>query len=48
VGDTLFNIFRKSVFPAFADDQEELFRSWENRPTLVEDTSTPDTETPLG
>jgi len=27
VGDTLFNIFRKSVFPSFADDQEELFRS---------------------
>ena len=28
VGDTLFNNFRKSVFPPFADDQEELFRSW--------------------
>ncbi len=28
VGDTLFNIFRKSVFPPFADDQEELLRSW--------------------
>ena len=28
VGDTLFNIFKKSVFPPFADDQEELLRSW--------------------
>ena len=28
VGDTLFNIFRKSLFPPFADDQEELLRSW--------------------
>jgi hydroxyacylglutathione hydrolase len=28
VGDTLFNVFRKSVFPPFADDQEELSRSW--------------------
>ena len=28
VGDTLFNLFRKSVFPPFADDQEELLRSW--------------------
>jgi len=29
VGDTLFNIFRTSLFPPFADDQEELLRSWE-------------------
>jgi hydroxyacylglutathione hydrolase len=29
VGDTLFNVFRKSLFPPFADDQEELLRSWE-------------------
>lgn len=29
VGDTLFNVFRKSLFPPFADDQEELVRSWE-------------------
>ena len=28
VGDTLFNVFRKGVFPPFADDQEELLRSW--------------------
>jgi hydroxyacylglutathione hydrolase len=28
VGDTLFNIFRKSLFPPFADDQEELLKSW--------------------
>lgn len=28
VGDTLFNIFRKGVFPPFADDQQELLRSW--------------------
>jgi hydroxyacylglutathione hydrolase len=27
VGDTLFNAFRKSVFPPFADDREELLRS---------------------
>jgi hydroxyacylglutathione hydrolase len=29
VGDTLFNIFRKTVFPPFADDQEKLLTSWE-------------------
>lgn len=29
VGDTLFNIFKKSVFPAYANDQETLLRSWE-------------------
>jgi hydroxyacylglutathione hydrolase len=29
VGDTLFNVFRKGVFPPFADDPEELLRSWE-------------------
>ena len=28
VGDTLFNLFRKSAFPPFADDEEELLRSW--------------------
>jgi hydroxyacylglutathione hydrolase len=27
VGDTLFNVFRKSVYHPFADDQEELLRS---------------------
>ena len=29
VGDTLFNIFRKSLFPPFADDPDELLKSWE-------------------
>ncbi|MCJ7664869.1 MAG: MBL fold metallo-hydrolase [Desulfobacterales bacterium] len=29
VGDTLFNIFKKSVFPAYANDQETLLSSWE-------------------
>ncbi|MFC1863919.1 MBL fold metallo-hydrolase [Thermodesulfobacteriota bacterium] len=33
VGDTLFNIFRNSVFPPFADDQETLLRSWK---TLID------------
>ena len=28
VGDTLFNIFRKSLFPPFADDPDELLKSW--------------------
>ena len=28
VGDTLFNIFRKSVYPPFADDEAELLKSW--------------------
>jgi hydroxyacylglutathione hydrolase len=28
VGDTLFDIFTNSVLPAYADDQEELFKSW--------------------
>jgi glyoxylase-like metal-dependent hydrolase (beta-lactamase superfamily II) len=28
VGDTLFNIFRHSVFPAYANDQEALLKSW--------------------
>jgi hydroxyacylglutathione hydrolase len=28
VGDTLFNIFKKGVFPPYADDQEALLRSW--------------------
>jgi glyoxylase-like metal-dependent hydrolase (beta-lactamase superfamily II) len=27
VGDTLFNAFRKNVFPPFADDRKELLRS---------------------
>jgi glyoxylase-like metal-dependent hydrolase (beta-lactamase superfamily II) len=29
VGDTLFNIFKKSVFPAYANDQKTLLSSWE-------------------
>jgi glyoxylase-like metal-dependent hydrolase (beta-lactamase superfamily II) len=28
VGDTLFNIFKKGVFPPYADDQAALLRSW--------------------
>jgi glyoxylase-like metal-dependent hydrolase (beta-lactamase superfamily II) len=28
VGDTLFNIFKHSVFPPYADDQEALLKSW--------------------
>jgi glyoxylase-like metal-dependent hydrolase (beta-lactamase superfamily II) len=28
VGDTLFNRFRNNLFPPFADDREELLRSW--------------------
>jgi len=28
VGDTLFGISRRSVFPPFADDVDELLRSW--------------------
>ena len=28
VGDTLFNIFRHSVFPAYANDQKSLLKSW--------------------
>jgi hydroxyacylglutathione hydrolase len=28
VGDTLFNIFRRSLFPPFADDPDELLKSW--------------------
>jgi hydroxyacylglutathione hydrolase len=28
VGDTLFNIFKKSVFPPYANDQKALLRSW--------------------
>jgi glyoxylase-like metal-dependent hydrolase (beta-lactamase superfamily II) len=28
VGDTLFNIFKHSVFPPYANDQEELLKSW--------------------
>jgi len=28
VGDTLFNIFRSSVFPPFANNREELLKSW--------------------
>ena len=28
VGDTLFNIFRSSVFPPFANNQEDLLKSW--------------------
>jgi hydroxyacylglutathione hydrolase len=28
VGDTLFNIFKHSVFPPYADDQKALLRSW--------------------
>ena len=29
VGDTLFGIFDRTVFPPFADDKDELFKSWE-------------------
>jgi len=28
VGDTLFGVFRKSVFPPFADDVTEMVKSW--------------------
>jgi hydroxyacylglutathione hydrolase len=28
VGDTLFNIFKHSVFPPYANDQEALLKSW--------------------
>jgi glyoxylase-like metal-dependent hydrolase (beta-lactamase superfamily II) len=28
VGDTFFNIFKRNLFPPFADDPEELLRSW--------------------
>ena len=28
VGDTLFNIFKNSVLPPFADDQKALLKSW--------------------
>jgi hydroxyacylglutathione hydrolase len=28
VGDTLFNIFKHSVFPPYANDQKALLRSW--------------------
>lgn len=28
VGDTFFNIFKRSLFPPFADDPEELMKSW--------------------
>lgn len=28
VGDTAFNIFKKSLYPPFADDPEELLMSW--------------------
>jgi glyoxylase-like metal-dependent hydrolase (beta-lactamase superfamily II) len=28
VGDTLFGVFRNSVFPPFADDPEQMVRSW--------------------
>ena len=28
VGDTLFNIFRKSLFPPFADAPDDLLKSW--------------------
>jgi hydroxyacylglutathione hydrolase len=28
VGDTMFGIFRRSVFPPYADDPEEMVRSW--------------------
>jgi hydroxyacylglutathione hydrolase len=28
VGDTLFNIFKHSVFPPYADDQKALLKSW--------------------
>jgi hydroxyacylglutathione hydrolase len=28
VGDTLFNIFKHSVYPPYANDQEALLRSW--------------------
>jgi glyoxylase-like metal-dependent hydrolase (beta-lactamase superfamily II) len=33
VGDTLFNIFKHSVFPPYANDQEALLKSWR---TLLE------------
>jgi len=29
VGDTLFNIFKHSVFPPYANDQKKLLKSWE-------------------
>jgi glyoxylase-like metal-dependent hydrolase (beta-lactamase superfamily II) len=29
VGDTLFGISRRTAFPPFADDVDELLRSWE-------------------
>jgi glyoxylase-like metal-dependent hydrolase (beta-lactamase superfamily II) len=28
VGDAMFGIFRNSIFPPFADDEKELFKSW--------------------
>ena len=28
VGDTLFGVFRNSVFPPFADDVKEMVKSW--------------------
>lgn len=27
-GDTFFNVFKKSVYPPFANDEKELFKSW--------------------
>jgi glyoxylase-like metal-dependent hydrolase (beta-lactamase superfamily II) len=27
-GDTMFGVFPRSVFPPFADDEDEMFRSW--------------------
>jgi len=29
VGDTLFGIFKKKIFPPFADNIDELYKSWE-------------------
>lgn len=29
VGDTLFGIFKKNIFPPFADNIDELYKSWE-------------------
>jgi len=28
VGDTMFGIFKNTIFPPFADDEKELFKSW--------------------
>jgi hydroxyacylglutathione hydrolase len=28
VGDTMFGVFKRSVFPPFADDVSEMIKSW--------------------